>query len=59
MEVPTAAVSAVHRASALDYELTAYPGAAHREYLRGDMARYGGRLPPCNAREGGMNHAMA
>lgn len=36
------------RASAFDYEVSANPLAAQRAYLRAHMARYGGRLPPCN-----------
>lgn len=39
------------QATAFHYEITADPERAHREYLRAHMARYGGRLPPCNARE--------
>lgn len=35
-------------ATAFDFEITARPAEAHRAYLREHMARYGGRLPPCN-----------
>jgi hypothetical protein len=35
-------------ATAFDYEVTGYPEQVQREYLRAHMARYGGRLPPCN-----------
>ena len=37
-------------ATAFHYELTANPERAYREYLRAHMARYGGQLPPCNAK---------
>lgn len=35
-------------ASAFDYEVTRRPAEAQRDYLLAHMARYGGRLPPCN-----------
>ena len=38
-------------ATAFHCEITANPERAQREYLRAHMARYGGRLPPCNAKE--------
>jgi hypothetical protein len=35
-------------ATAFDYELSAHPTQACRDYLWAHSVRYGGRLPPCN-----------